>query len=349
MNSLNILKKLIREEIQKAIKTQINEDFTSPILRKLLKGTPGQSKYSSGYSKDIAQAFYNMSKVALDKVEDKDITKMLPQQAYKTMKKDNPNAIVFYVSEAGATNPYAKDSYDKKINPGTLLGIASGDNKFYSINYPRWLDRRPRKGNNATMALGTGDNLGVGKTGSGYGSTGLYNVKRVAEIADVAYVLDLTNLKATKGTSEKVALRTSQKSGAIAFMSAKDFKNDNLTRYKEILASRAASSPIDKQVLDAITAVTDAIKAGVGSKTIGKYDSIILGQDPKGREVKASDAANFLRNVLDNYERFVTASKNVSDQEKAGRTDTYYHGQAKEYAFELKKQFNKAKTLDYAW
>ena len=44
------------------------------------------------------------------------------------------------------------------------------------------------------MALGTGDNLGVGKTGSGYGSTGLYNVKRVAEIADIAYVLDLTNL-----------------------------------------------------------------------------------------------------------------------------------------------------------
>lgn len=341
MNSLNILKKLIREEIQKAIKSQINEEFASPILRKLLTAD-GKISFSSGYSKEIAQAFYTMSKVALDKVEDKDITKMLPLQAYKTMKKDNPNAIVFYMSEAGATNTYAKDSSEKKIDPGTLLGIASGDNKFYSINYPRYR-------NNVTMTPGTGDNLGVRKTGSGYGSTGLYNVKRVAEIADVAYVLDLTNLKATKGTSEKVALRTSQKAGATAFMSAKDFKNDNLARYKEILASRAVSSPIDKQVLDAITAVTDAIKAGVGSKTIGKYDSIILGQDPRGREVKASDAANFLRNVLDNYERFVTASKAVSDSEKVGRTDSYYHGQVKEYAFALKKQFNKAKTMDYAW
>ena len=86
MNSLDTLKKLIREEIQKAIKSQINEEFASPILRKLLKGTPGKNSYSSGYTKEIAQAFYNMTKVALDKVEDKDITKMLPLQAYKTMK-----------------------------------------------------------------------------------------------------------------------------------------------------------------------------------------------------------------------------------------------------------------------
>jgi hypothetical protein len=98
MNSLDTLKKLIREEIQKAIKSQINEEFASPILRKLLKGTPGKNSYSSGYTKEIAQAFYNMTKVALDKVEDKDITKMLPLQAYKTMKKDNPNVIVFYIS-----------------------------------------------------------------------------------------------------------------------------------------------------------------------------------------------------------------------------------------------------------
>jgi hypothetical protein len=255
------------------------------------------------------------------------------------MKKDNPNAIVFYMSEAGATNPYAKSYRDKKILPGTLLGIASGDNKFYSINYPgRYIYKQALQRKIATMIPGTGDNLGVAKSGSGSDSTGLYNVKRVAEIADTAYVIDLTNLKATKGTSEKIALRTSQKSVATAFMSAKEFKNDNLARYKEILKSRAASSPIDKQVLDAITAVTDAIKAGVGSKTIGRYDSIILGQDPKGREVKASDAASFLRSVLDNYERFVDASKNVSD-----------HEPAKKYANALRIQFNKAKTMDYAW
>jgi hypothetical protein len=348
MNSLDTLKKLIREEIQKAIKSQINEEFASPILRKLLKGTPGQAKYSSGYTKDIAQAFYNMSKVALDKVEDKDITKMLPLQAYKTMKKDNPNAIVFYMSEAGATNPYAKDSYDKKINPGTLLGIASGDNKFYSVQWSKYRNSELGK-QGPTMGLGTGDNLGVGKTGSGYGSTGLYNVKRVAEVADVAYILDLTNLKATIGTKEKIELRTSQKTGATAFMSAKDFKNDNLRRYQAILKDKAASSPIDRDVLETIGLVSDAIKQGVGALTTGKYDNIIVGQDPKGREVKASDAANFLRQVLDDYERFIQYSKQAKEAEAEGQRSNYYGEEAKNYALSLKQKAIKAKNMDYAW
>jgi hypothetical protein len=348
MNSLDVLKKLIREEIQKAIKSQINEEFASPILRKLLKGDPGKNKWGSGYSKEISQAFYNMSKIALDKVEDKDITKMLPLQAYKTMKKDNPNAIVFYISEKGGTNPYAKSTYDGKINPGTLLGIASGDNKFYSVSYPKYRNSEMGK-QGPTMGLGTGDNLGVPKTGSGYGSTGLYNVKRVAEVADIAYVLDLTNLKATKSTKEKIELRTTQKAGATAFMSAKDFKNDNLRRYQAILRDKAASSPIDKDVLETIGLVSDAIKQGVGTLTTGKYDNIIVGQDPKGREVKASDAANFLRQVLDDYERFIQYSKQAKEAEAEGSRSNYYGEEAKQYALSLKQKAIKAKNMDYAW
>lgn len=348
MTSLDVLKKLIREEIQKAIKSQINEDFTSPILRKLLKGIPGKNGWSSGYSKEIAQAFYNMSKIALDKVEDSDIQRMDPALAYKTLKKNGgANLIAFYMSEAGGTNPYAKSTYDGKINPGTLLGIASGDNKFYSINWPRWTrgTNRPEP----TMGLGSGDNLGVGKTGSGYGSTGLYNVKRVAEVADVAYVLDLTNLKTTKGTKEKIELRTSQKAGATAFMSAADFKKDNLRRYQAILRDRAASSPIDKDVLETIGLVSDAIKQGVGSLTTGKYDNIIVGQDPKGREIKASDAANFLRQVLDDYERYIQYAKQAKAAEADGSRSNYYGEEAKQYALSLKQKAIKAKNMDYAW
>jgi hypothetical protein len=264
------------------------------------------------------------------------------------MKKDNPNAIVFYISEKGGTNPYAKSTYDGKINPGTLLGIASGDNKFYSVNWPKY-SKANTKYPEPTMGLGTGDNLGVPKTGSGYGSTGLYNVKRVAEVADIAYVLDLTNLKATIGTKEKIELRTSQKTGATAFMSAKDFKNDNLRRYQAILKDKAASSPIDRDVLETIGLVSDAIKQGVGALTTGKYDNIIVGQDPKGREVKASDAANFLRQVLDDYERFIQYSKQAKEAEAEGQRSNYYGEEAKNYALSLKQKAIKAKNMDYAW
>jgi hypothetical protein len=199
------------------------------------------------------------------------------------------------------------------------------------------------------MTPGTGDNLGVGKSGSGYGSTGLYNVKRVSEMADVAYVIDLSNLKATKGTKEKIALRTSQKAGAVAFMSAKDFKNDNLKRYQQILRDKAANSPIDKIVLDTIGLVSDSIKQGVGNLTIGAYDSIIVGTSPKGREVKASDAANFLRQVLDDYERYIQYSKQAKQAASSGERSNYYSEEANQYALSLKQKANKAKTMDYAW
>ena len=348
MNTKEILRNLIREEVKKALTTHsLNEAFASSILRRILIGIPGKNGYGSGYSKDIAQAFYNMTKVALDKVEDSDIQKMDPSLAYKTLKKNGgENLIVFYISEEGGENTYGKNDYTRKIKAGTLLGIASGDNKFYSIAKPFWSSASKQR---PIMKPGTGDNLGVSKSGSGFGSTGLYNVKRVSEIADVAYVIDLSNLKTTKGTSEKIALRTSQKSGAVAFMSAKDFKNDNLKRYQQILRDKAANSPIDKIVLDTIGLVSDAIKQGVGNLTTGEYDNIIVGQNPRGREVKASDAANFLRQVLDDYERYIQYTKQASQAADGGNRSNYYSEEANQYALSLKQKAVKAKNMDYAW
>lgn len=336
--------KLIREEVRKVLAEQsLNEDFKSGILRTLL---------SRGYKNDVARAFYNMSKIQLDKVEDKHITKMNPVQAYKTLKKENPNVIVFYMSEKGGTNTYAKDSYSQKIQPNTLLGVASGDNKFYSINWPRWSNSEMGK-KGPSMGTGSGDNLGVSKTGSGYGSTGLYNVKRVAEVADMAYVIDLTALKgAGLGSSEKIALRTTQKSGAVAFMTAKQFKDDNMNRYKAILRDKAAAGgneTIIKGVQAAIQVVTDALSKAVGNMTTGKYTEIVVGQDPKGREVKASDAANFLRKVLDDFDRYVRAGKDLEDAQKGGYRGEYYAEQQKEYALALKQKIQKANNMDYAW
>ena len=252
----------------------------------------------------------------------------------------------------GGENPYAKDSYTKKINPGTLLGIATADNRFFSMNWPKYA-----KSKGPSMGIGSGDNLGIAKTGSGYGSTGLYNVKRVAEVADAAYVIDLTNLRAKGlGTQEKIALRTSQKSGAVAFMTADQFKKDNMSRYQAILKDRAAnegSEVIVKGVQAAIQTVSNALSQAVGSMKTGKYSDIIVGNDPKGREVKASDAANFMRQVLDNFERYVSYSKQAEEGKKQGGLyhagSSYSEEQAKSYALELKKQINKANNMDYAW
>ena len=335
------LRNLIREEIRRVISEQsLNEDFKSNILRRLL------TRLSNINRLDVAKAFYNMSKVALDQIEDSDITKMTAAEAYRTLKKSNPKAIVFYISEKGARNPYAKDSYFRDINPGSLIGIASGDNKFYSVEY----NRRGNKGI-VTMVPGTGDNLGVAKTGSGYGSTGLYNVKRASEVADTAYVIDLAALKsAGKGTAEKIQLRTTQKSGATAFMTASDFKKDNLNRYNEILKTRISnqgSDAIVKGVQETIQAVSNALSKAVGEKTTGRYNSIILGVNSKGKEVTASDAAYFLRNLLDNFERYISASNSASQAAQQGDRSDYYTEQQKAYALELKTMISRAANMNF--
>lgn len=346
MKNEALLRSLIREHVRSVLESQLNESFKSGILRKLL--TSGGSGWRA---QNWSKLFYNTTKVALDKVEDSDFTKMTPADAYKNLKKESSPKLAFYVSEKGSENPYAKDTYGKTIKPGTLIGVATGDNKWYEYSYSRY-----SRGQGSMTPMGSGrqsgGSIGIEKQGSGYGSTGIYNVKRGAEIADTVYVLDLLSIQQKYSTKEKVELRTKQKSGAVAFMTAKQFKDDNMSRYNEILRNKAAASGPDniiKGVQAAIQEVSAKMSAAVGNMTTGRYNNIILGQDPRGKEVTASDAANFMRNMLDNFERYIQYSKQDAEAKAAGSSSSWYAEDAKKYALELKKQIQKAKDMNYAW
>ena len=340
---LNILRNLIREEVKKSLATKapINEAFASPILRRLL----AQKTYRS----TIAPAFQKMAQIALDKVTDAAITKMDPTSAYKELKKAGRKVVVFYVSEKGTTNTYAKDAYYQKIAPGTVLGLASGDNKFFDVNYINYGDDKGKQ----TMSAGkSGDSIGVGKSGSGYGSTGLYNVKRVAEIADTAYVIDLELLKDKGlGTSSLALQRSNAKRGAIAFKSDAQFKKENLARYKEALQGRAAKGDIDTMVLEAIQQVTKQISAAVAGKTMSQYGDVLIGKNPKGRDVTASDASNALNRLLQDFARYSSAKIEL-EKSQAGDPNyrsSYSEARVKEHALDIKTQCMKINKLDYGW
>ena len=341
---LNILRNLIREEVKKSLaaKAPINEAFASPILRRLL----AQKTYRS----TIAPAFQKMAQIALDKVTDDAITKMDPNSAYKELKKSGRKVVVFYVSEKGTTNTYAKDTYYQKIAPGTVLGLASGDNKFFDVNYINYGDDKGKQ----TMSAGkSGDSIGIGKSGSGYGSTGLYNVKRVAEVADTAYVIDLEKLK-DKGldTAGLAAARAIAKRGAVAFKSDAQFKQENLARYKEALQGRAAKGDVDKMVLEAIQQVTKQISAAVAGKSLSQYGDVLVGKSPKGRDVTASDASNALNRLLQDFARYsghrIELEKNAANVEPAYRS-SYADAKVKELALDIKTQCIKINKLDYGW
>jgi hypothetical protein len=338
------LQQLIREEVRKVLQAQkLNEDFASPILKRLLS----QKRYKT----TIAGAFQKMAKVALDKVPDSAITKMSPAAAYRELKKSGTamggtDKVVFYVSENGAVNDYAKDAYYKKIEPGTVLAIATGDNKFYDIDYIKY---GSDKGTTTMIKGKSGDSIGVSKSGSGYGSTGLYNVKRISEVADVAYVVDLTVLRSQYGTEKKTLDRYLAKSGAIAFKSAAQFKKENLARYQEALAGRAANTDIDKLVLDSIQTITKQISDAVAGKTMSQYGDVLLGTDKRGRNVTASDATNILNRMMQDYARYSGAMKEVEANKGAGQRNTYSESRVKEYALAVKNHAIKIKDLNYAW
>ena len=337
---LKSLQKLIREEVKKSLaaKAPINEAFASSILRRLL----AQKTYRS----TIAPAFQKMAQIALDKVTDDAITKMDPVSAYKELKKAGRKVVVFYVSEKGTTNTYAKDSYYQKIAPGTVLGLASGDNKFFDVNYIRY----GADANKTTMSTGgSGDSVGIGKSGSGYGSTGLYNVKRVAEVADTAYVIDLEKLKDKGlGTSGLALQRSNAQRGAIAFKSDAQFKKENLARYKEALQGKAAKGDVDTAVLEAIQQVTKQITAAVAGKSLSQYGDVLIGKNPKGRDVTASDASNVLNRLLQDFARYSGAKIEL---EKAGEgvRSNYSEAKVREYALDIKNHCIKINKLDYGW
>ena len=184
----------------------LKEAFASPILRNLLTRELNPNHRNTT---TIAGAFQKMAKIALDKVPDSAVTKMNPMEAYR--KSRNPDVVVFYISEKGGTNPYSKEDIYSKIEPNSLLAIASGDKKFYDIdfNYKTWKNDKPtliRKnlpGEKGSFSHG-GDSIGIRKQsyslgGHGAPTTGLNTVKRIADVADVAYVIDLAAVRAQYG------------------------------------------------------------------------------------------------------------------------------------------------------
>ena len=324
----------------------LNEAFKSMRFAELFMST---SRYSGKKSmkKDLVKAFYNSTKVNLAKIEDEDLLTSDPQTVYKNKTDDT---IVFYISDNEKENPYAPyDAYSSnKTIPGGgyLLAMATGKNEFYGVEWSRYSGGRTlsKRDNNPS------DSVGISKKYKGWDATGLYNVKRIAEVADRAVVLNIALLKQKYSTAEIRASREEARKGATAFKNDKDFRDANRARYHKILADKAASLPLDKMVEEAIDKLAKQISDGLkkGEKT--QYDEIKIGVSPKGREVKARDASAHMSNILDDYGRYVSYIKQAEEsEERYGERESYYERESKDYAKRIKEKVAKVDTFDYAW
>ena len=320
----------------------LNEAFASTKLASILTG-------GNKMDKDLPKAFYQMAKIALDKIQDVDIIEMDPATAKKEKR---ANAIYMYFTTNAKENPYAGKSAwreDREIPANTLLAITNGQNEWMATEWQRTYNRSQK----ATRVLKTtkrDDSAGIAKSGarSEYGS-GISSMKQVAELADRAYCLDLDILRARYSTTAQRDERAAAKKGAIAFQNDKEFKAENLSRYNDIIANRAAKMPIDKMVADAIDTISKQIKDALAKGEKTRYNEILLGTSSKGREAKLQDAASHMQRILDDFQRYVSYTNQAEEEKKAGYGGDYYAREVKNYAKNITDKIKQIESFGYVW
>jgi hypothetical protein len=332
------MKRLVESFSEFIENNKLNEAFASSKLASILTGAEKMPK-------DLPNAFYQMSKLALDKIQDVDIIEMDPETAKKEKR---ASAVYFYFTTNEKENPYSQSDWSTKTIPAnTLLAITDGQNEWMNAEWSRYGKGKAARSLKVTKR---DDSAGIAKSSANasYGSR-ISSLKQVVELADRAYCLDLEILRARYSTNALRDERSAAKKGAIAFQTDKDFKAENLKRYNEILATKAASLPLDSLVANAIETIASQIKDGLAKGLKGRYDELIVGLDPKGREVKMSDAANLMRNILDEYSRYCGDAVQQEREKAAGYGESYYDRSMKQHAKNLQDYMKKIENMNYAW
>jgi hypothetical protein len=344
----------LKHFVKESLDIELNEALKSSKLRNLIDIRQG--------GKQLMQGIYGLAKVALDKVtDDMVITNSNPVEVYKKAKTYG-NVLVFWISRNEKENPYTpRNSYGgKDIIPGnTLLAVSNGKNEMFDNHaaYTReYVDGKQRSKTTRSLKNrgrypGSKDTVGVDKSHSTWSGTGLGNIKRIAEVSDECYIINLDAVRDRLSTSNKVSQRFSQKADATAFDNPKDIKQANITKYQSILAQRADNpDKIDKQVKEIIEDAHQFLMAGLAKKEMGDYNELSIGKDPKGRDIKPRDLTNYISNILSDYQGYVSAYVNAkTEEEKYGTSSDWYKRDAKRKALELKQRMAKWDNKNIVW
>lgn len=336
---------------------ELNEALASSKLRGLIGIKQG--------GKELIKGIYGLAKIALDKVtDDMIISNSNPVDVYKKAKTFG-NVIIFWISRNEKENPYAPNSgyasnqmYREMIPGNCLLAVSNGSNEMFQ-NDSIWNRNDDMKGGkkntrrlkNMGKYPGSKDTIGVNKSHNQYSGTGLGNIKRIAEVSDECYIINLDTLRASLSTNDKTSARAEAKSGATALINPKKIKEDNLTRYNDILAKKADNpDKIDKKVKEIIEDAHQFLMAGLAKKELGNYNELTIGKDPKGREIRPRDLTNYISNILSDYQGYVSAYVNMkTEEEQFGTASSYYMRDAKRKALELKQRIAKWDNKNIVW
>jgi len=310
------LKSIIKEELINVLEEiRINEAFADPNIRKVSKmgGIKG-NKYNNWFTK-----FANTHDIAWDKLPSGTLT--------KTTNMNDPmikKGLAFWVNTSRKSNPYASQSWDSTLPEGVMAVTLSG-----KVQYDG------REGVGAK---------GVSKYGdaSGHGKRGTLQLKKLKEIADEVYVMDMEMFRG--GTKALKSTRAELKLGKDKFKDSRAWKAANIKRYKDILNARVGTRDnVDAMVAKVVKLANIAVEEGMAVIRIGRYDEIMT--TINGYDVAIRDVTSAMSRALRSYGEYIRQD-NAAAHERHG---SYNSDASKETAGYIKKvlrAFETGKGID---
>jgi len=308
MNLLK-LKQIIKEEYRNII----SEAFADPNIRKISKmgGIKG-NKYNNWFTK-----FANTHDIAWDKLPVGTLT--------KTTNMNDPmikKGLAFWVNTSRKQNPYAQQSWDSTLPEGVMAVTLSG-----KVQYDG------REGVGAK---------GVSKYGdaSGHGKRGTLQLKKLKEIADEVYVMDMEMFRG--GTKALKGKRADLKLGKDKFKDSRAWRTANLNRYKDILNARVGTRDnVDSMVAKIVKLANVAVEEGMAVIKVGRYDELTT--TVGGNEVAMKDVTSAMSRALRSYGEYIR-QENAGAKEKESGYGSYNQDASKETAGYIKKMLKAFET-----
>jgi len=176
--------------------------------------------------------------------------------------------------------------WTNKIKKGQMIGMMVGGKVAYVTK----------------NGLGPKSKYGYsGKDKVGIDKVGARSVKSMSEMPHIVFQINYENKR--DALKDKQRMRANIKFGATAFKTDKEFKQENLKRYKEALANSAdKSEKIHKQVLAAVQYSNKLVEKAVKEGTMTKYQA--MGVDIGGKIHELQYVTRLQNQILDNYARY---------------------------------------------
>ena len=300
------IRKIIKEEVVKYLKGQLNEGFADPLLAKMNK-LGGLDRRWRGTFWDAAAKTYDL---AWDKLPKGTLQKMTPL---------NPLALkdgmmTFWVVKTQKPNIFRTGYASSTVYPGVLAVTLGGKIQYF----------------NRGEGIGA---KGKDKEPVGKAERGQLMVKKLKQLADEIYTFNLGNFRG--GTTALKAKRAELKLGKDTFQNAKAWKQANLARYKDILDAKVGSrDQVDAMVAKIVKMANEAVKTGMEVTKMNKYDRLVT--TVSGNEVPIETVTSAMTRALMLYGEFVRYS-NAAEREKGSYGEEYNDKMAKDYAGTIKK------------